>query len=123
MSILSIRFTTFDSSYQELRLSELTSVSSYALLVLVACCRYLQTIEEFAGGVVSFRRTRRVIGSDCLVRLGAPLSCVKLMMSSKVVAQARNGLVVAWWPCTKKAVILLGCASWLLSPTCRLTVA
>ena len=49
MGILPIKPKTFDSSYRELRLSELTFVSSYALLVLVTCRLYLRTMEEMIG--------------------------------------------------------------------------
>ena len=47
-SILSIRSKTFDGSYRELQLSKLTSVSSYALLVLVAYHWYLRMAKKVA---------------------------------------------------------------------------
>ena len=53
-SILSTRPKTFDNSYRELQLSELTSISSYALLVLVAYRSYLQKVEEMAEGDEGF---------------------------------------------------------------------
>ena len=53
-SILPIRPKTFDSSYQELRLSKLTYVNLYVLLVLVACRQYLQMVEKLAEGIVGF---------------------------------------------------------------------
>ena len=54
-------------------MSELTSVSSYALLVLVACRRYLLMAKELARGVAGFQRALRgsfaarlVLGDDPL---------------------------------------------------------
>ena len=54
ISILPIRPKIFDSSFRKLRLSKLTFVSSNMLLMLVASLLYLQTVEEFAGGVMGF---------------------------------------------------------------------
>ena len=58
--VLPIRTKTFEGSFREFRLSELTFVSLYVLLMSVACRLYLRTTEEMVGGDGVFGELHKV---------------------------------------------------------------
>ena len=85
---------TFDSTYRELRLLELTSVNFYTLLVMRACWWYPWTTTKVVGVRTTSGELPIGNGSDGWRRFGLLPSWVQLELNSRRTTVMADSLAV-----------------------------